>query len=81
MQMGVKMGMEIGDGGLKFRSKRDMEERLAFIRFYVRKLKENPDRIFKQQTRLVNSFLRSARSFPLTKEEYLRMKGELREEN
>ncbi|WP_324736492.1 hypothetical protein VFC49_05375 [Thermococcus sp. SY098] len=56
-----------------------MEERLSFIRFYVKKLKEDPDRIFKQQARLVNSFLRSAKSFPLTKEEYLRMKGELRE--
>ncbi len=55
-----------------------MKERLSFIRFYVKKLRENPDRIFKQQTKLVNSFLRSARDFPLTKEEYLRMKGELR---
>jgi len=62
----------------KFPSKRDMEERLAFIRLYVKKLKENPDKVFRQQVKLVNSFLKAARDFPLTKEEYLRLKGELR---
>jgi len=55
-----------------------MEERLAFIRLYVRKLKENPDDVFRQQVKLINSFLQSAKDFPLTKEEYLRIKGELR---
>lgn len=55
-----------------------MGERLAFIKFYVKKLKENPDEVFKQQVKLVNSFLKSAKNFPLTKEEYLRLKGELR---
>ncbi|WP_198300128.1 hypothetical protein [Thermococcus siculi] len=54
-----------------------MAERLAFIRLYVKRLKENPDAVFKQQVKLVNSFLKSARDFPLTKEEYLRLKGEL----
>ena len=54
-----------------------MEERLAFIRLYVKKLKENPDEVFRQQVKLVNSFLASARDFPPTKEEYLRLKGEL----
>ena len=62
----------------KSRSKRDMEERLAFIRLYVKRLKENPDEVFRQQVKLVNSFLKAARDFPLTKEEYLRLKGELR---
>ncbi len=62
----------------KFPSKRDMEERLAFIRLYVKWLKENPDEVFSQQVKLVNSFLKAARDFPLTKEEYLRLKGELR---
>ncbi|MFA4646321.1 hypothetical protein P8X24_03485 [Pyrococcus kukulkanii] len=56
-----------------------MEERLAFIRLYVKKLKENPDEVFRQQVKLVNSFLASAKNFPLSKEEYLRMKGELRD--
>lgn len=56
-----------------------MEERLAFIRLYVRKLKENPDEVFKEQARLVNSFLQAAKDFPLTREEYLRLKGELKE--
>lgn len=56
-----------------------MEERLAFIRFYVRKLKGNPDEVFGEQVRLVNSFLQAAEDFPLTREEYLRLKGELRE--
>ncbi|WP_297506355.1 hypothetical protein [Thermococcus sp.] len=55
-----------------------MEERLAFIRLYVRKLKENPDEVFRQQVKLVNSFLQAAKDFPLTKEEYLRLKGELK---
>lgn len=54
-----------------------MEERLAFIKLYVRKLKENPDEVFKQQVKLVNSFLQAAKDFPLTKEEYLKLKGEL----
>ena len=56
-----------------------MKERLAFIRLYVRKLKENPDDVFRQQVKLVDSFLKAARDFPLTKEEYLKLKGELRE--
>ncbi len=56
-----------------------MEERLAFIRFYVKRLKENPDEVFGEQVRLVNSFLQAAEDFPLTREEYLRLKGELRE--
>jgi len=68
-----------GGSALKFRSKRDLEERLAFIRLYVKRLKENPDEVFKQQVGLVNSFLASAKSFPLSRDEYLRMKGELRE--
>ena len=67
-----------GGSTLKFRSKRDLKERLAFIRLYVKRLKENPDEVFKQQVRLVNSFLASAKSFPLSREEYLRMKGELK---
>ncbi|SEW13215.1 hypothetical protein SAMN05216170_1787 [Thermococcus thioreducens] len=55
-----------------------MEERLAFIRLYVKRLKENPDEVFKQQVKLINSFLKSAKEFPLTKEEYLRIKEETR---
>ncbi|WP_297487451.1 hypothetical protein [Thermococcus sp.] len=57
-----------------------MDERLAFIRLYVKKLKENPDRVFRQQVKLVNSFLQSAKDFPLTKEEYLKIKGELKKQ-
>ncbi|ALM75482.1 hypothetical protein [Thermococcus barophilus] len=63
---------------LKYHSKRDIEERLAFIKIYVEKLKENPDEIFRQQVRLVNSFLKAAKNYPLTKEAYLKIKGELR---
>ncbi|AEK72294.1 hypothetical protein GQS_01965 [Thermococcus sp. 4557] len=58
-----------------------MEERLAFIKLYVKRLKENPDEVFRQQVKLVNSFLASARDFPLSRKDYLRMKGELREGN
>ncbi|QDA31738.1 hypothetical protein FH039_09185 [Thermococcus indicus] len=67
-----------GGSALRFRSKRDLEERLSFIRLYVKRLKADPDEVFKQQVRLVNSFLASARNFPLSREQYLRMKGELR---
>ncbi len=56
-----------------------MEERLAFIRLYVKRLKENSDEVFREQVGLVNSFLQAAKDFPLTKEEYLRIKGEPRE--
>ena len=62
----------------KCHSKRNMKERLTFIRIYVKKLKENPDDIFQQQVKLVNSFLKAAKNFSLTTEEYLRMKGELK---
>jgi len=51
-----------------------MEERLAFIRLYVERLKENPDEVFRQQVKLINSFLQSAKNFPLSREEYLRVK-------
>ena len=51
-----------------------MEERLAFIRLYVKRLKENPDEVFREQVGLINSLLQSAKGFPLTKEECLRMK-------
>ncbi len=63
----------------KFHSKRDMKERVWFIKLYVKELKEHPDEVFEQQVKLINSFLESARNFHLTKEQYLRMKGELRE--
>ncbi|WP_457750885.1 hypothetical protein [Thermococcus sp.] len=68
-----------GGSGLRFRSKRDLEERLSFIRLYVERLKADPEEVFREQVKLVNSFLASARDFPLSREEYLRMKGELRE--
>ena len=66
---------------LRFRSKRYMKERLAFIKLHVKRLKENPDAVLRQQVKFVNSFLASTKDFPLTREEYLKMKGELREGN
>jgi hypothetical protein len=55
-----------------------MDERIAFIRLYVKKLKENPDEVFREQVEFINSLMESAKSFPLSKKEYLKMKGELR---
>ncbi len=55
-----------------------MEERLAFIKFYVKKTQGEPDGVFKEQVKLVNSLLQSAEDFSLKREEYLRLKGELR---
>ncbi len=59
----VAMGTTLKSSTRTPQSKRDMEERLAFIRLYVRKLKENPDGVFKEQVRLVNSFLQAAEDF------------------
>ena len=49
----------------------------AFLRENQRKTRT---RFFRGQLWLINSFLKAARDFPLTKEEYLRMNGELRGE-
>ncbi|NJF24849.1 hypothetical protein [Thermococcus sp. Bubb.Bath] len=61
-----------------FPSKRDLKERLDFIRFYVSRLKQNPDEVFREQVKLINSLLKSSKSFPLSREEYPRLKGKLR---
>jgi hypothetical protein len=61
-----------------FPSKRDLKERLEFIRLYVSRLRQNPDEVFREQVKFINSLLKSSKSFPLSREEYLRLKGELR---
>ncbi len=67
------------NSALKFRSKRDLEERITFIKLYVRRLKENPDEVFRQQVALIDAFMESAKNFPLSRREYLKMKKELRD--
>ncbi|WP_457742759.1 hypothetical protein [Thermococcus sp.] len=46
---------------------------------YVRRLKENPDEVFRQQVALIDAFMESAKNFPLSRREYLKMKKELRD--
>ena len=56
-------------------SKRDMEERIKFIKLYVEWLKKTPNGVSSaQQAEFINAFLENTKNFPLSKEEYLRMK-------
>ncbi|NJE03482.1 hypothetical protein E3E27_04940 [Thermococcus sp. MV11] len=64
---------------LRLHSRRDMNERISFIRTYVERLKKNPNEVFKEQVEFINSLMKSAKTFPLSKKEYLKMKGELRD--
>lgn len=59
---------------LKFDRERNREERLKFIRFYAEWVRKVPNEIWsKQQAELINSFVKNARNFKLSKEGYLRM--------
>jgi len=56
-------------------SKRDMKERIKFIKRYVEWLKKTPNEVWSaQQAEFINALLENAKNFPLSKEEYLRMK-------
>ncbi|MBU7048266.1 MAG: hypothetical protein HXS54_17675 [Theionarchaea archaeon] len=59
---------------LKFDRDMNREERLKFIRFYAEWVKKVPNEVWsKQQAELINSFVRNARNFKMSKEGYLRM--------
>ena len=57
------------------KSKRDMKERIDFIKLYVEWLKKTPNEVWSaQQAEFINALLENAKNFPLSKKEYLRMK-------
>ncbi len=65
---------EVNPLELKFDRERNREERLKFIRFYAEWVKKVPNEVWsKQQARLINSFVKNARNFRMSKERYLRM--------
>lgn len=56
-------------------SKRDMKERIDFIKLYVEWLKKTPNEVWSaQQAEFINALLENAKNFPLSKKGYLRMK-------
>ena len=65
---------EVNPLELKFDKERNREERLKFIRFYAEWVRKVPNEVWsKQQAELINSFVKNARNFKMSKEEYLRM--------
>jgi len=57
-----------------FDRERNREERLEFIRFYAEWVKKVPNEVWsRQQARLINSFVKNARNFKMSREAYLRM--------
>ena len=57
------------------KSKRDMKEKIDFIKLYVEWLKKTPNEVWSaQQAEFINALLENTKNFPLSKEEYLRMK-------
>ncbi|AFL94659.1 hypothetical protein CL1_0450 [Thermococcus cleftensis] len=48
---------------LRLHSRRDMNERISFIRTYVERLKKNPNEVFKEQVEFINSLMKSAKTF------------------
>lgn len=57
---------------------RNRKERLEFVDFWADFVRTHPDKEWSSQQRmLIDSQVQSARSFGMTPEAYLRMKGEL----
>ena len=56
-----------------------MKERIDFIKLYVEWLKKTPNEVWSaQQAEFINALLENAKNFPLSKKEYLRMKGRVK---
>ena len=65
---------EVNPLELKFDKERNKEERLKFIRFYAEWVRKVPNEVWsRQQAELINSFVKNARNFKMSKEAYLRM--------
>ncbi|MDK2782808.1 MAG: hypothetical protein PWQ32_397 [Thermococcaceae archaeon] len=56
-------------------SRRDMEDRIKFIKLYVEWLKKTPNEVWSaQQAEFINALLENAKNFPLSKKKYLKIK-------
>ncbi len=60
-------------------SKDNRKARMYFVEYWANYVKTHPDKVWsKQQNVLINSLFENAKSCGLTKEEYLKIKGESR---
>lgn len=59
---------------LRFDRKKNLEERIKFIHYYADWVKKVPNEVWSaQQAKLINSFMKNAKNFQLSPEEYLEM--------
>jgi hypothetical protein len=59
---------------LRFDRKKNLEERIRFIHYYADWVKKVPNEVWStQQAKLINSFMKNAKNFQLSPEEYLEM--------
>ncbi len=55
------------------------EDRMWFVEYWANYVRTHPDKEWgRQQNILINSIMQNAKNSKLTKEEYLRIKGEIR---
>ncbi len=58
--------------------KLNKQDRMWFVEYWANYVKTHPDKVWsKQQNILINSLFKNAKNSKLTKEEYLKIKGEL----
>ena len=59
--------------------KNNKEDRMNFVKYWADYIRGNKDEVWgKQQNVLINSQIQNAKHFKLSKEDYLKIKGELR---
>lgn len=59
--------------------KNNAEERMNFVKYWANYVRTNPDKEWsRQQNVLINSLMQNAKDSKLTKEQYLRIKGEIK---
>lgn len=57
--------------------KNNSEDRMNFVEYWADFVRSNPDKVWSRQQRiLIDSMMQNAKQFPLSAEEYLKMKGE-----
>ena len=58
-------------------SKDNKKARVYFVKYWAEYVRTHPDKVWsKQQNILINSLFKNAKNSVLTKEEYLKIKGE-----
>lgn len=58
------------------RSNNPKEERMNFVDYWAKFIRNNPDEWGKQHRCFINSLMQSAKYYPLTPRQYLEIKGE-----